>query len=70
MWLADLGPHGLLRASLVPPPPIRRLRDLTRARTDLNRDRTRQVHRLEKILTAAELAEELEVRAHPVGHRR
>ena len=38
-WLADLGAHGLLRASLVPPPPIRRLRDLTRARTDLNRDR-------------------------------
>jgi transposase len=34
-WLADLGAHGLLRASLVPPPPIRRLRDLTRARTDL-----------------------------------
>ena len=52
-WLADLGAHGLLRASLVPPPPIRRLRDLTRARTDLNRDRTRQVHRLEKILQDA-----------------
>ena len=41
-WLADLGAHGLLRASLVPPPPIRRLRDLTRARTDLNRDRVRR----------------------------
>ena len=52
-WLADLGAHGLLRASLVPPPPIRRLRDLTRARTDLNRDRTRQIHRLEKILQDA-----------------
>src|SRR6476659_3524516 len=38
-WLADLGAHALVRASLVPPPPIRRLRDLTRARTDLNRDR-------------------------------
>ena len=42
-----------MRASLVPPPPIRRLRDLTRARTDLNRDRTRQIHRLEKILQDA-----------------
>ena len=39
VWLADLGAHGLLRASLVPPPLIRRLRDLTRAHTDLNRDR-------------------------------
>jgi transposase len=52
-WLADLGAYGLLRASLVPPPPIRRLRDLTRARTDLNRDRVRQIHRLEKILQDA-----------------
>src|SRR6202022_2605460 len=52
-WLADLGAHGLLRASLVPPPPIRRLRDLTRARTDMNRDRVRQIHRLEKILQDA-----------------
>ena len=28
-WLADLGAHGLLRASFVPPEPIRQLRDLT-----------------------------------------
>ncbi|MFE9328819.1 IS110 family transposase [Nocardia sp. NPDC052278] len=52
-WLADLGAHGLLRASLVPPPPIRRLRDLTRARTSLLRDRARQVQRIEKILEDA-----------------
>ncbi|MEV6096227.1 IS110 family transposase [Nocardia sp. NPDC051981] len=52
-WLADLGAHGLLRASLVPPPPIRRLRDLTRARTSLRRDRARQVQRIEKILEDA-----------------
>jgi len=32
-WLADLGAHGLVRASLVPPPPIRQLRDLTRPPT-------------------------------------
>ena len=31
-WLADLGAHGLVRASFVPPEPIRRLRDLTRTR--------------------------------------
>ncbi len=32
-WLAQLAAHGLLRASLVPPEPVRQLRDLTRART-------------------------------------
>jgi len=52
-WLADLGAHGLLRASLVPPPPIRRLRDLTRARTALTRDRSRAVLRIEKVLEDA-----------------
>src|SRR5829696_1286657 len=34
-WLADLGAHGLVRASLVPPPPIRELRDLTRTRATI-----------------------------------
>ena len=52
-WLADLGAHGLLRGSLVPPAPIRRLRDLTRARTALTRDRARQVQRIEKVLEDA-----------------
>jgi transposase len=52
-WLADLGAHGLLRESLVPPEPIRRLRDLTRARTALTHDRARQVQRIEKILEDA-----------------
>jgi transposase len=52
-WLADLGAHGLLRGSLVPPPPIRVLRDLTRARTSLARDRGQQVQRIEKILEDA-----------------
>ena len=32
-WLAQLGAHGLVRASFVPPQPIRELRDLTRTRT-------------------------------------
>jgi len=52
-WLADLGAHGLVRASLVPPPPIRALRDLTRARTVITRERTREIQRLEKLLEDA-----------------
>src|SRR4051795_10356728 len=52
-WLADLGAHGLVTASLVPPPPIRALRDLTRARTHITRERSREVLRLEKLLEDA-----------------
>ena len=52
-WLADLGAHGLVTASLVPPPPIRALRDLTRARTHITRERSREVQRLEKLLEDA-----------------
>jgi len=52
-WLADLGAHGLVRASFVPPPPVRELRDLTRARTIITRERTREVQRLEKLLEDA-----------------
>lgn len=49
-WLAQLGAHGLLRGSFVPPEPIRELRDLTRARSIATRDRTREIQRLEKFL--------------------
>ncbi|MBT2588355.1 IS110 family transposase [Arthrobacter sp. ISL-95] len=49
-WLAQLASHGLLRASFVPPEPIRELRDLTRARAIAVQDRTREIHRLEKFL--------------------
>jgi transposase len=52
-WLADLGAHGLVTASLVPPPAIRVLRDLTRARTHITRERSREVQRLEKLLEDA-----------------
>jgi hypothetical protein len=31
-WLADLLRHGLLRPSFIPPPEIRKLRELTRYR--------------------------------------
>jgi transposase len=51
-WLADLGAHGLIRASFVPPAPIRVLRDLTRARTTITRARTKEIQRLEKLLEA------------------
>ena len=52
-WLADLGAHGLLRASFVPPEPIRILRDLTRARTTIAQARVKEIQRLEKLLEDA-----------------
>ncbi len=52
-WLAQLGAHGLVRASFVPPQPIRQLRDLTRSRTAITRERGREVQRLEKLLEDA-----------------
>jgi len=52
-WLAQLGAHGLLRGSLVPPPPVRQLRDLTRTRTRFTWERSREVQRLEKLLEDA-----------------
>jgi len=52
-WLAQLGAHGLVRASFVPPEPIRQLRDLTRTRTAIVRERAREFQRLEKLLEDA-----------------
>lgn len=49
-WLAELGAHGLVRASFVPPWPIRQLRDLTRHRTMIARQRTREIQRIEKLV--------------------
>ena len=49
-WLCQMGECGLLRASFVPPEPIRQLRDLTRYRTTLTAERTREAQRLEKHL--------------------
>ena len=57
MWLAQLGECGLLKASFVPPQPIRQLRDLTRYRTTLSREHTREASRLEKELEDALLTE-------------
>jgi hypothetical protein len=53
VWLAKLTEKGLLRPSFVPPVPIRVLRDYTRMRVDLIRDRTRYWSRLEKLLEDA-----------------
>jgi transposase len=52
-WLAQLLECGLLRSSLVPPPPIRELRDLTRYRVQQTRERSREVNRLQKVLEDA-----------------
>jgi transposase len=52
-WLAQLGAHGLVHGSFVPPEPIRQLRDLTRTRTAITRERSREAQRLEKLLEDA-----------------
>jgi transposase len=52
-WIAQLVEHGLVRPSFVPPEPIRQLRDLTRYRTEVVRERTREAQRLEKLLEDA-----------------
>lgn len=52
-WIAELVEHGLVRPSFVPPEPIRQLRDLTRYRTEVIRERTREAQRLEKLLEDA-----------------
>ena len=52
-WIAELVAHGLVRPSFVPPPGIRRLRDLTRYRTALTQDRTREIQRLQNVLEDA-----------------
>ncbi len=49
-WLAELMLHGLLRASFIPPKPQRVLRELTRYRGTLVRERGRVVNRVEKLL--------------------
>jgi transposase len=54
-WLADLLRHGLLRASFVPDRPERELRELTRYRSALARERAAEVNRLQKTLEGANL---------------
>jgi transposase len=54
-WLADLLRHGLLRASFVPPRGQRELRDLTRQRSNLVRERAAVANRLQKVLEDANI---------------
>jgi transposase len=54
-WLADLLRHGLLRASFIPPPEIRELRELTRYRQTLLREHTAVANRLQKLLESGNI---------------
>jgi transposase len=52
-WLCRLAEAGLLKASFVPPKPIRQLRNLTRYRKTQIQERAREVNRLHKALEDA-----------------
>ena len=54
-WLANLLQHGLLSSSFVPERPARELRELTRYRSSVVRQRTAEVNRLQKTLEGANL---------------
>ena len=54
-WLAELLAHGLIRASFIPPAGIRALRDLTRHRKSLLRDRVTTTNRIHKLLESANI---------------
>jgi transposase len=53
VWLCKVAERGMVRASFVPPAPIRQLRDLTRYRVDLVGERGREKNRVEKLLEDA-----------------
>ncbi len=52
-WLAELASHGLLRASLVPGPAMRDLREWTRYRKKLVQERSREAQRVVRLLEDA-----------------
>ena len=54
-WLADLLRHGLVKPSFIPPAPIRELRELTRYRKTLVRERGQETQRLQKLLESANI---------------
>jgi transposase len=53
IWLCKVAERQMIRPSFVPPPPIRRLRDVTRYRIDLVTTRTAEKQRAEKLLEDA-----------------
>jgi transposase len=54
-WLAKLMHDGLLQASFIPPQGQRDLRDLTRYRTKLVQERSREVNRVQGVLERANI---------------
>ena len=54
-WIGELLRHGLLRGSFVPSAGQRHLRELTRHRSNLVRDRSRVANRLQKTLEEANI---------------
>src|SRR2546421_2580141 len=54
-WIADLLRHGLLKASFIPPKPIRDLRDLVRSRKSLVQQRAQAINRVQKVLETANI---------------
>ena len=54
-WIAELLQHGLLKASFVPEPAQRELREVVRYRTHLIQERVREVNRVHKVLEDANL---------------
>jgi len=54
-WIATLLQHGLLRPSFVPPRPQQELRELTRYRTTLVRERAAEVNRIQEVLEGANI---------------
>jgi transposase len=55
VWLCKVAERQIIRPSFVPPPEIRRLRDLTRRRCDLIEARTAEKQRVEKLLEDAQI---------------
>jgi transposase len=55
VWLCKVAERQMIRPSFVPPPPIRRLRDLTRYRIDLVGECTAEKNRVEKLLEDAQI---------------
>jgi transposase len=53
--LADLLRHGLLRASFIPPPEIRELRELTRYRESLVREQSAVANRIQKLIESGNI---------------
>lgn len=54
-WIADLLRHGLVRASFIPDAPQRELRELTRYRISLVREKAQVANRVQKVLEDANI---------------